>query len=137
MRRASGVAWSFASALLALLTGVALLAFPLGGVFTLTAIVAGFLILDGLFSIQLALAYRRQRIGRWGWLLASAVVDLALAAVILTGLPVSAGWALGLIVGLNLAFGGAALVVMALHARDAATVLRWPLIPSKPADVTF
>jgi uncharacterized membrane protein HdeD (DUF308 family) len=36
----------------------------------------------------------------------------------LTGLPGSAAWAIGLLVGINLAFGGAALIGMALHARE-------------------
>jgi hypothetical protein len=55
--------------------------------------------------------------GRWGWMLASGIVDLALASVILIGLPATSAWAMGLIVGINLAFGGAAMIGMALSAR--------------------
>jgi hypothetical protein len=33
------------------------------------------------------------------------------------GLPLSAAWALGLLVGINLVFGGSALIAMALHVR--------------------
>jgi uncharacterized membrane protein HdeD (DUF308 family) len=40
-----------------------------------------------------------------------------LAAIILAGFPGTAAWALGLPVGINLIFGGSALVAMALHAR--------------------
>ena len=47
------------------------------------------------------------------------VIDLILAAVIIVGLPVSAVWALGLLVGINMVFGGTALIGMALHAREA------------------
>jgi uncharacterized membrane protein HdeD (DUF308 family) len=39
--------------------------------------------------------------------------------VILAGFPVSAAWAVGLLGGINLMFGGVALVMMALHARAA------------------
>ena len=46
------------------------------------------------------------------------IIDLIIAAIILFGLPGSAAWALGLLVGINLAFGGAALIAMALHARE-------------------
>jgi len=57
---------------------------------------------------------------RWGWMLASGIVDLILAGIIFAGLPESATWALGLLVGINLLFGGAAMVAMALAARSSA-----------------
>jgi hypothetical protein len=41
-----------------------------------------------------------------------------IAAVIIMGLPGSALWAVGLLVGINLLFGGASLIGMALAARD-------------------
>ena len=44
-------------------------------------------------------------------------MDLLIAAVIITGLPASALWAVGLLVGINLLFGGASLIGMALAAR--------------------
>jgi uncharacterized membrane protein HdeD (DUF308 family) len=53
-------------------------------------------------------------------MLASGVVDLVLAAMILAGLPSTATWAIGLLVGINMVFGGLALAIMALHARKAA-----------------
>jgi uncharacterized membrane protein HdeD (DUF308 family) len=65
-----------------------------------------------------ALEHKSELSGRWGWMLASGIVDLFLAAMILTGLPGSAAWALGLLVGINMVFGGSALIAMALHARD-------------------
>ena len=64
-----------------------------------------------------ALEHRQQLSGRWGWMLASGIVDLILAAMIFAGLPGTAAWALGLLVGINMLFGGSALVAMALHAR--------------------
>jgi len=45
-------------------------------------------------------------------------MDLLIAAVIITGLPGSALWAVGLLVGINLLFGGASLIGMALAARN-------------------
>jgi uncharacterized membrane protein HdeD (DUF308 family) len=66
-----------------------------------------------------ALEHKRELSGRWGWMLASGIIDLILAAVILAGLPGTAAWALGLLVGINLVFGGTALIGMALHAREA------------------
>jgi uncharacterized membrane protein HdeD (DUF308 family) len=34
------------------------------------------------------------------------------------GLPGTAAWAIGLLVGINMGFGGSALIAMALHARE-------------------
>jgi uncharacterized membrane protein HdeD (DUF308 family) len=52
-------------------------------------------------------------------MLVSGVIDLILAAIIWAGLPGTAGWALGLLVGINMLFGGAAMIAIALHARSA------------------
>jgi uncharacterized membrane protein HdeD (DUF308 family) len=51
-------------------------------------------------------------------MLFSGLVDLFLAGIIFAGLPGTAAWAIGLLVGINLVFGGSALIAMALHARD-------------------
>jgi uncharacterized membrane protein HdeD (DUF308 family) len=56
---------------------------------------------------------------RWGWMLAAGLMDLLVAFIIISGLPGSATWAIGLLVGLNLLFGGASLIGMALAARNA------------------
>jgi uncharacterized membrane protein HdeD (DUF308 family) len=64
-----------------------------------------------------ALEHRTALSGRWSWMLASGVLDVVLGALLLAGLPGTALWALGLIVGINLLFGGWALILMALHAR--------------------
>jgi uncharacterized membrane protein HdeD (DUF308 family) len=53
-------------------------------------------------------------------MLISGLIDLLLAAIILAGLPGTAAWALGVLVGVNMIFGGAALIAIALHARQAA-----------------
>jgi uncharacterized membrane protein HdeD (DUF308 family) len=51
-------------------------------------------------------------------MLASGIIDLILATIIFAGLPGTAAWALGLLVGINMVFGGSALIAMALHARE-------------------
>jgi uncharacterized membrane protein HdeD (DUF308 family) len=53
-------------------------------------------------------------------MLVSGIIDLALAAMILAGLPSTAAWAVGLLVGINMIFGGTAMIAMALHARKTA-----------------
>jgi len=118
MRGAPGFWWSLLSAVLGIGAGIVLLAWPLSGVLSLTLILIVFFTIEGIASIMYALEHKRELSGRWGWMLASGVVDLILAAIILIGLPGTAAWAIGLLVGINMIFGGSALIAMALHARD-------------------
>jgi uncharacterized membrane protein HdeD (DUF308 family) len=120
MRNAPGFWWSLVSAALGVLAGGWLLARPLTGAVSLTIVVVAFFIIEGIASIMFALEHKRELTGRWGWMLVSGVIDLVLAAVIFAGLPGTAAWAIGLLVGINMLFGGSALIAMALHARNAA-----------------
>ncbi len=115
-RRAPGFGWSLLSAIVGLAAGVYLLLLPVPGAVSLTLVLTAFLLLEGAASILFALEHRRGLSGRWGWMLASGILDIALGAIILSGLPGSALWVLGLLVGINLLFGGWALIAMALHA---------------------
>ena len=117
MRDAPGFWWSLLSGVLGIAAGIVLLVWPLSGVLSLTLVLIVFFTIEGIASIMYALEHKRELSGRWGFMLASGIIDLIIAAIILFGLPGSAAWALGLLVGINLAFGGAALIAMALHAR--------------------
>src|SRR6185437_14622436 len=120
MRKAPGFWWSLLSAVVGIVVGVLLLASPLRAALSLTIVLVAFFIIEGVASIMFALEHKRELSGRWGWMLASGIVDLVLSAMIFGGLPSTAAWAIGLLVGINLVFGGSALIAMALHARDAA-----------------
>jgi uncharacterized membrane protein HdeD (DUF308 family) len=116
-RHAPGFGWSLLSAVVALLAGGTLLWNPLQGLITLTYVLIAYFIVDGVLMISFAVAHRRELSGRWEWLMLNGVIDLVLAGIILTGLPASFTWALGLLVGIDLVFGGASLIAMALAAR--------------------
>ena len=118
MRHAPGFWWSLLSAALAVLVGGSLLAMPASGAVSLTVVLVAFFLIEGIASIMFALEHKSELSGRWGWMLASGVVDLVLGAMILAGLPSTAAWAIGLLVGINMIFGGSALIGMALHARN-------------------
>ncbi|MGB7257913.1 MAG: HdeD family acid-resistance protein [Pseudolabrys sp.] len=120
LRRAPGFWWSSISAVLGIVVGVLLLASPLRATVSLTIVLVAFFIIEGVASIMFAFDHRRELSGRWGWMLASGIVDLVLGAMIFAGLPSTAAWAIGLLVGINMLFGGSALIAMALHARRAA-----------------
>ena len=118
-RGAPGFWWSLLSGVLGIVAGLALLLWPLTGAVSLTLVVTAFFIVEGIASIMYALEHRRELSGRWAWMLASGIVDLILAAIILTGFPGSALWAIGLLVGINMIFGGASLIGLGLAARSA------------------
>jgi uncharacterized membrane protein HdeD (DUF308 family) len=116
-RRAPGFWWSLVSALIALGVGFILIAKPITGAVSLTLVLIVFFVVEGAATIMYALEHRRELSGRWEWMLVSGIIDLVLAGIIFAGLPGTAEWALGLLVGINMVFGGMALVAIALHAR--------------------
>ena len=122
-RHAPGFWWSLLSAVLAVAAGIVLLAWPISGAVSLTLLLIVFFTIEGVLSIMYALEHKKELSGRWGWMLTSGIIDLVLAAIILAGLPGTAAWALGLLVGINMLFGGTAMIAMAMHARstDAST----------------
>jgi uncharacterized membrane protein HdeD (DUF308 family) len=119
MRQAPGFWWSLLSAVLGIVVGVSLLAMPLSGALSLTVVLIAFFIIEGVVTILFAAEHRQELSGQWGWMLASGIVDLLLSVMIAAGLPSTAAWAIGLLVGINMIFGGSALIGLALHARDA------------------
>lgn len=118
IRPMPGFWWSLFSALIGIAAGFVLLFWPLSGVISLTLVLIAFFILEGIASILFALEHRAELPGSWWAMLLSGIVDLVLAGLIFFGLPSSAGWAIGLLVGINLIFGGCALSAMALQARS-------------------
>jgi uncharacterized membrane protein HdeD (DUF308 family) len=117
-RQMPGFWWSLISAVLAVLAGIILLARPLQGVLTLTIVVGAYFLAEGVTTIMYALEHRRELSERWSWMLVSGILDILIAAIIIAGLPGSAEWAIGLLVGINLLFGGASLIGVALAARQ-------------------
>ena len=122
MRGVPGFWWSLVSAILAILAAIWLLAQPIAGPLTLTVVLIIFFLIEGIASVMFAIDHRRELSGQWDFMLLSGVVDLVLCVMIATGLPSTAIWALGLLVGINMVFGGMALIAMALHARNEAQV---------------
>lgn len=117
MRSAPGFWWSLLSALLGIAAGIVLLGWPVSGVLSLTLILIAFFIVEGVVSIMYAFEHRASLPGGWPWMLVSGIIDLVLAGIIFSGLPGTAAWAIGLLVGINMIFGGIALIIMSLHAR--------------------
>lgn len=120
MRNAPGFWWALLSAAIALAAGVILILWPINGVLSLTLVLIAFFAVEGIATLMYAFEHKAQLSGRWVWMLASGIVDLILAGIIFAGLPGTAAWALGLLVGINMLFGGTAMIGMALAARNPA-----------------
>jgi uncharacterized membrane protein HdeD (DUF308 family) len=118
-RRMPGFWWSLLTAVLAIVLGLVLLLRPIAGVLTLTLALIVFFVIEGISAILLAIEHRRH-LPSWGWILLSGLVDLLLAFLIWDGWPSSAGWAIGLLVGINMVFVGVSLIMTALAARKMA-----------------
>jgi uncharacterized membrane protein HdeD (DUF308 family) len=113
--------WNLLTTIVYILAGLALLTRPIAGVITLTIILAAYLLAGGVMRIMQAMSYRTQIPGAWGWVLFSGVVDILLSFIIMSGLPETATWVLGLLVGINLLMMGFAIVMVALAVRRSAT----------------
>jgi uncharacterized membrane protein HdeD (DUF308 family) len=119
LRNAPGFWWSLVSGVIGIAAGIVLIRWPISGTVSLTLVLIAFFVVEGIATLMYAFEHRVQLSGRWGWMLASGIVDLILAGIIFAGLPETATWALGLLVGINLLFGGTAMIAMALAARSA------------------
>src|SRR3979409_958104 len=115
-RQMPGFWWSLFSAALAVAAGIVLLAQPVQGTLTLTIVVGAYFLADGGATILYALEHKKELSERWGWLLTAGIMDILVAAFIIAGLPGSALWALGLLVGINMLFGSTSSAVLTLSA---------------------
>ena len=112
--------WGLITAAVSAAAGALLIWKPVEGALSLTMLLTAFFIVEGVFQIVTSVAYRDVIGSSWGWMLASGVADLALAAIILLGWPVTAIWTLGLLVGINLLSSGLAIVMTAFAGRKVA-----------------
>ena len=110
-----GFLWSLLIGVLYVVAGGYLAFFPLTGLLTLAIFLAILFVAEGI--MEMIMAFRVQPSEGWGWLLLSGIAALAVGVLIALGLPSSATWALGLLVGINLLFSGWSYVFLALSGR--------------------
>jgi uncharacterized membrane protein HdeD (DUF308 family) len=118
-RAAPGFWWNLIFAVICVLAGLSLLFRPVSGVITLTIILAAYLLASGIGHIMIAIGYRRDIPNAWLWMMITGVIDIVLALIIMSGMPGTAAWVLGLLVGINLLMTGVGLIIAALAVRKA------------------
>lgn len=116
--KAPGFWWNLITAALYLLAGIVLLVNPVAAVLTLTIVLAAYLLATGLAKVVMAFHYKNVIPKAWLWVLFSALVDIVLSVIIFAGLPGTALWVIGLMVGINLLFTGVALLASAFHCQS-------------------
>ncbi len=119
--KSPGFWWNLITAALYLLAGIVLLVNPVAAVLTLTIVLAAYLLATGIAKVVMAFHYKNVIPKAWLWVLFSALVDIVLGVIIVAGLPGTALWVIGLMVGINLLFTGAALLASAFYCQSADT----------------
>jgi uncharacterized membrane protein HdeD (DUF308 family) len=115
LRGQEGGAARVLRAVVALVLGIWLVAFPLTGTFTLTVLLAVWFLATG--GLQLAAWWQvRGRPGA-GWLGLNGAAAVILGGLVIADLPSSALWALGLLLGVDLAIWGIRLLAAARGLR--------------------
>jgi uncharacterized membrane protein HdeD (DUF308 family) len=102
-----------------LIGGLYFLTHTIMGVATLTLLLGGIFLAEGVIEI---VAYFKTRLeGASGWLLFNGIVTVLLACLILFHWPSSSVWAIGTLVGINLLMTGISRLMFGLAARKLAT----------------
>jgi uncharacterized membrane protein HdeD (DUF308 family) len=115
----TGSLWQVALGVLYTVAGISLLANPVVGLATLTLLLIVYFAIEGIVEVVGGLLTRSDP--RWGWVVASGVVSLLLAALLWAGFPSTAAWAIGLLVGIQLLSTGLLLVAVGYLDREATT----------------
>ncbi len=80
-----------------------------------TLLIAGCLLVGGVFRVVVAAS---QRFDGWGWVLVNGAVSVVLGAAIWKHWPSSADWVIGVFIGIEMLFSGWSLVMLALRLRS-------------------
>ncbi len=107
----SGVFWETMIGLLYIATGIGFLLNPLAGIVALTVMLGGVFLAEGMMRAILAFQLRPAK--NWGWMLFSGLVSALLGALVIGGLANGASLLfLGMLVGINFIFAGAAFIAV-------------------------
>lgn len=102
---------------LALVLGVVFLIDPLAGSVTLVWALAIYFLLSGAINFSISRVARASTSRFWLFIV-SGVIDIALAFFLILGLPATAVWTVGVVLGVSLVTSGLALIFAALDARN-------------------
>ncbi|HJY90008.1 MAG TPA: HdeD family acid-resistance protein [Candidatus Acidoferrum sp.] len=95
--------------------GIYFLTHPILAVSTLTLLLAGVILAEGV--LEIISYFRMKGEGAWGWVLFNGIVTILLACLIWFQWPSSTVWAIGILVGVNLLMTGMTRLMFGLAVR--------------------
>ena len=101
--------------ILDVVVGLAIVAHPAEAAVTLTLIIAAFFVVGGIYRLVSAITLR---FPHWGFAALSGLVTLLLGGMLWAQWPVSGFWFIGMCIGIDLVFRGAAWVSLGLRLRQ-------------------
>ena len=114
--RPGAVVWEILIGILYGGIGLYLLAQPVAGLQSLTLALAMYLVIEGV--LEFVLSFQLRPLPGTGWLLFDGIVTLLLAVMIASAWPVSAGWAVGTLVGISMLFSGVTRLMLSVAVRQ-------------------
>lgn len=116
VKKWGGFLLSLLIGILYVLTGGWLALVPIAGIVTLTILLSAAFLVQG--GMETVMAFRIREHNGWVWMLISGIIALIVGALIFAGLPSSAGWAIGLLTGINMMSSGFAFFFLARASSD-------------------
>lgn len=113
---AGGFLWELLLGILYISIGGYLLMHPVIGLESLTIALAIYLLLEAV--LEFVLGFTLRPLPGSGWLIFDGIITLILAVMIWRTWPSSAGWVIGLLVGISMLFSGTSRLVLSLAARS-------------------
>jgi uncharacterized membrane protein HdeD (DUF308 family) len=95
-----------------ILAGGLLLVRPMLGLFTMTAVLIAWFLVDGIFSIISGVRGKGEP--GWGWIIVSGIASIVLAVLLWRQWPASGAFAVGLLVGIRLIFTGWSIAMLGM-----------------------
>ncbi|WP_228130460.1 HdeD family acid-resistance protein [Pseudovibrio exalbescens] len=120
----SGFLWQLITGVIAIIGGGAVYYNPAFGTAALTLVLAAVFIIQGISQVMFSLKLKPH--DGWGWILTAGTISLLAGLCIFFEFPLSAAWALGLIVGISIIFNGWSYIAIALTARAVSKAQQTP-----------
>jgi len=111
-----GFFWSLLIGILYVIVGGWLAFFPLAGLIGLTVLIAVMFIGEGLVKAFIGFGLEKED-GRL-WVIISGIAAIIVGIMLFSGMPSSAMWAIGTLVGINFLFSGWAFIMIATAAKS-------------------
>lgn len=106
---------------LTLVAGVYMMAEPGGALVAMSVFLAMYFAVHGI--VEMIYAFRIKPVEGWGWLLFGGIVSLLLGIMMWRQMPLTAAWAIGVLVGIRLLMSGFELMAIGGTAKDVANAV--------------